>query len=157
MRGNARFENVINQVHAASQNHYDESIPVIDMEFESLDNMWVSGKPVEVLPSAQKLIANRLRVPHSYLMRCPQELQSQNLNYWIQEEAKNRDNLFCRFDGNQLRAVFTDRYTALDHMEVLSRMLEYGFSPDAEVHYYLDGNIMVVKVPGLCQEVRIQW
>lgn len=147
MRGNARFENVINQVHAASQNHYDESIPVIDMEFESLDNMWVSGKPVEVLPSAQRLIANRLRVPHSYLSRCPEELQSQNLNYWIREEAKNRDNLFCRFDGNKLRAVFTDRYTALDHMEVLSKMLEYGFNPDAEVHYYLDQTMLVVKVP----------
>ena len=147
MRGQDRFENVITQVHSTSQNHYDETLPVIDMEFESLDRMWISGKDVEVLPTAQKLIANRLRVPHSYLARCPEDLQARNLNYWIQEEAKNRDNLFCRFNGHKLRAVFTDRYTALDHMEVLSKMLEYGFSPDAEVHYYLDETMMVVKVP----------
>ena len=147
MRGQDRFEQVITQVHAISQNHYDETLPVIDMEFESLDRMWISGRDVEVLPSAQKLIANRLRVPHSYLARCPEDLQARNLNYWIQEEAKNRDNLFCRFNGNKLRAVFTDRYTALDHMEVLSKMLEYGFNADAEVHYYLDETMMVVKVP----------
>ena len=147
MRGTDRFENVIQRVNEISQNHYDETLPVIDMEFESLKRMCVAGKEVEVMPSAQRLMANRLRVPHSYLMRCPEDLQSRNLNYWIQEEAKRRDNLFCRFDGNKLRAVFTDRYTALDHMEVLSRMLEHGFSPDAEVHYYLDQTILVVKVP----------
>jgi hypothetical protein len=32
-------------------------------------------------------------------------------------------------------------------MEVLSRMLEYRFSPDIEVHYSLDQSLMVLKVP----------
>ena len=155
MRGQDRFETLITRVHDMSQNYHDETVPVMDMEFQSLDGMWVAGAPVEVLPSAQRLIANRLRVPHSYLSRCPADLQSRNLNYWIQEEAKNRDNLFCRFDGNKLRAVFTDRYTALDHMEILSRMLEYGFSPDAEVHYTLDDNLLVLKVPDFARTFRL--
>ena len=147
MRGNERFENVINQVHAASQNNYDETLPVINMEFESLDNMWVSGRQVEVLPSAQRLFANRLRVPYSYLSRCPEHLQRENLNHWLREEAKERDTLFCRFDGSRLRAVFTERYTALDHMEILSRMLDYGIDPDAEIHYSLDQTMLLIKVP----------
>jgi hypothetical protein len=56
------------------------------MEFDSLTRMWVSGKRVDVLPSAQRLLANRLRVPFSYLNRCPADLQAQNLNFWIEQE-----------------------------------------------------------------------
>jgi hypothetical protein len=102
---------------------------------------------VEVLPSAQRLFANRLRIPHSYLVRCPAELQAENLNHWIREEQEHRETMFCRFDGDRLRAVFTDRYTAIDHMEVLSKMVKYGFSPETEVHYSLDQEILVLKVP----------
>jgi hypothetical protein len=109
--------------------------------------MWVSGKQVEILPSGQRLFANRLRLPHAYLARCPKELQAENLNFWIREEAKNRQTLFCRFDGNALRAVFTERYTAIDHMEVLTKMLEYGFNPEGEIHFALDSEIMLLKVP----------
>jgi len=147
MRGNDNFQKVIEKVHTMSENYFDETIPVVDMEFDSLEGMWIAGKQVGVLPSAQRLFANRLRVPYSYLARCPAELQARNLNYWIQEEREKRETLFCRFDGDNLRAVFTDRYIAIDHMEVLSRMLEYGFDPDIEVHYSLDQSILVLKVP----------
>jgi hypothetical protein len=147
MRGNDQFENVIGKVHEMSAHHYDETISVMDMEFESLERMWIAGKQVGVLPSAQRLFANRLRVPHSYLVRCPGDLQAENLNHWIRLEREKRDTLFCRFDGDSLRAVFTDRYCALDHMQVLSRMLDYGFNPDVEVHYSLDREILILKVP----------
>jgi hypothetical protein len=109
--------------------------------------MWISGKEVEVLPSAQRLFANRLRVPHSYLVRCPAELQAENLNHWIREERERRETLFCRFDADKLRAVFTDRYTAIDHTQILSRMVEYGFSSETEVHYSLDREILLLRVP----------
>ena len=147
MRGNDRFESVIGKVHAMSEHYFDETIPVMDMEFDGLEKMWIAGKQVGVLPSAQRLFANRLRVPYSYLARCPKELQARNLNYWIEQEKERRETLFCRFDGNSLRAVFTDRYTAIDHMEILSRMVEYGFNPEVEVHYSLDQELLILKVP----------
>lgn len=147
MRNIDRFENVIGQVHEMSAHHFDETIPLGDMLFHSLTRMSIAGKDVQVLPSAQRLFANRLRIPHSYLARCPGDLQAENLNHWLRQEQQRRETLFCRFDGNSLRAVFTDRYTALDHMQILSRMLEYGFNPDVEVHYSLDQEILVMKVP----------
>lgn len=147
MRKIDTFESVIGKVHEMSANHFDETIPVTDMLFHSLNRMWISGKEVEVLPSAQRLFANRLRVPHSYLLRCPSELQAENLNHWIREEREKRETMFCRFDGEKLRAVFTDRYTAIDHTEILSRMVEYGFSSETEVHYSLDQELLVLKVP----------
>lgn len=147
MRKIDTFESVIGKVNEMSANHFDETIPVTDMLFHSLNSMWISGKEVEVLPSAQRLFANRLRVPYSYLLRCPAELQAENLNHWIREEREKRETMFCRFDGEKLRAVFTDRYTAIDHMEILSRMVEYGFSSETEVHYSLDREMLVLKVP----------
>jgi hypothetical protein len=141
------LENVISNVQTISANNFDEMIPVRDMRFNSLERMDIAGRSFGVLPSAQRLIANRLRVPFSYLARCPVELQAENLNYWIAQERKNRETLFCRFAGNALRAVFTQRYTAIDHIEVLNKMLEYGFSPSTEVQLALDNEIMVLKVP----------
>ncbi len=147
MRGKDTFEDVVQKVHEMAQNYYDETIAVKDMEFESINSMLIGNSRFTVLPSAQRLLANRLRVPYSYITRCPRELQANNLNYWIKQEARKRDTFFCRFDGSSLRAVFTDRYTAIDHMEVLSRMLEYGFEANMEVHYALDQELMVLKVP----------
>jgi len=147
MRAKDTFENVIGKVHQMSLDHYDEIMPIRDMEFNNFYNMTIGYKEFEVLPSAQRLIANRLRIPQSYLSRCPEYLQSDNLNYWLEMEKKNRETLFCRFSGNKLRGLFTQRYTALDHMEVLTKMLEYGFDPSCEVHFSLDESMMLLKVP----------
>ena len=147
MRQTITLEKAITQVHNMSESNYDEMIPVQDMRFESLKQMTIAGQPFSVLPTAQRLISNRLRVPFSYLDRCPAELQQENLNYWIEQEARNRNALFCRFSGESVRAIFTERYTAIDNMEVLSKMLDYGFSPQSEVHISLDHEIMALKVP----------
>ena len=147
MKDTTTLENVIETVYQDSQNHYDEYIPVKDMEAQSLNRMWIDGQSVEVLPSAQRLLSNRLRVPYSYLSRCPDNLVSQNLNYWIEQEQRKRKSFLCRFAGSQLRAIFTERYTAIDHMEILQAMLEYGFRPDQPVQYTLDPGMLVVKVP----------
>jgi hypothetical protein len=147
MKDTVTLEKVITEVHNQSANYYDDTIPLHDMEFDSLTQMWVSGKQVEVAPSAQRLLSNRLRVPYSYLSRCPTELQARNLNYWIEQERRIRDTFFCRFDGNQLRAVFTDRYQPLDNMEILSQLIQNGFDPSTPVQYSMDEGMFVIKIP----------
>jgi hypothetical protein len=141
------LENVITAVHQQSANHFDEIVPLQEMEFDSLTQMWVSGKQVKVAPTAQRLLSNRLRVPYSYLSRCPEDLQARNLNYWIEQERQRRDTFFCRFDANRLRAVFTERYTAIDNMEVLTKILENGFDPAGEIQFALDDEMMLLKMP----------
>ncbi len=141
------LENVINAVHQDSINHFDQVMPVHEMEFDSLKQMWISGKQVEVAPTAQRLLSNRLRVPYSYLSRCPEDLQARNLNFWIEQERQHRDTFFCRFDGGTLRAVFTERYQPLDNMEILSQVLAQGFSPGMQVQYSLDHGMFLLKIP----------
>ncbi|MBF0474935.1 MAG: DUF932 domain-containing protein [Deltaproteobacteria bacterium] len=147
MRRIDQFGILIEEVRQISKGHYDETLPVQGMEFESLEQMYIMGAEVEVLPSAQRLFANKLHVPYSYLARCSKDLQAQNLNYWIKQEALNRDSLFCRFDGAKLRAVFTDRYKVMDNVDVVENMQNSGFKDNDEVHYNLDENMLVVKVP----------
>ena len=36
------FESVISKVHNMSENYFDETIPVMDMEFDSLERMWIT-------------------------------------------------------------------------------------------------------------------
>ena len=143
----ATLETVINEVHEQSVNHFDEVVPVNEMEFDSLNQVWIAGKPIEVAPTAQRLLSNRLRVPFSYLSRCPADLQARNLNYWIEQEYKFRETFFCRFDANRLRAVFTERYRPLDNMEILAQLLQHGFDPTTQVQYSLDDGMFLVKIP----------
>jgi hypothetical protein len=147
MRAKTTLEEVINRVSEMARDYHDEFVPVRNMEFENLDEMLIGNNVVEVLPSAQRLMANRLRIPLSYLCRCPKDLQARNLNYWLERQRMERDSFFCRFDGNRLRAVFTERYTVLDHTEILSKMVEQGFSATVEVHVSLDQTFMVLKIP----------
>ena len=61
-----------------------------------------------------------------YLKKCSQELvQSYNLNHWIKEERN--DNMFIRFIGNDVRAIFTPRYQPVDNKAVLKKleMMDY--------------------------------
>jgi hypothetical protein len=149
------LETVINEVHQQSANHYDEIIPVQEMSFDSLSQIWISGKQVNVATSAQQLLANRLRVPHSYLIRCPEDLQARNLNYWIEQERQHRDTFFCRFNGNSLRAVFTERYQPLDNMEILAQLIQLGFEPHLQVQYSLDHGMFLLKIPEYDRAFRV--
>jgi hypothetical protein len=147
MKTTETLENVINIVNEKSANHYDQAVSVNEMRFSSLRQMDIAGQSFRVLNSAQRLLANRLKVPYSYLSRCPEDLQAENLNYWISQERRNRQNLFCRFDGNRLRAVFTERYTPIDNIEVLHKMSDYGFNLDQKIQFSMNEEMMLVKVP----------
>ena len=156
MRATTTLGNLIEQVETMSAGNFDETVSLNDIEFESLNEMWIGGVGVEVLPQAQRLLANRLHTPFSYLDRCPAELQAENLNYWLEEERKIRETFFCRFNAQrQVRAVFTDRYTAIDNREILARMPELGFRPEQEVQYMLDDGMMVVKVPEYAKSFEV--
>ncbi len=156
MKATTTLGNLIEQVETMSAGNFDETVSLSEMEFSSLNEMWIGGVGVEVLPQAQRLLANRLKVPFTYLERCPADLQAENLNHWLDQERKERNTFFCRFNGqHQVRAVFTDRYTAIDNREILARMPGLGFRPEQEVQYMLDDGMMVVKVPEYARSFEV--
>jgi|WetSurMetagenome_2_1015567.scaffolds.fasta_scaffold34831_2 hypothetical protein len=156
MKATTTLGNLIEKVETLSAGNFDETVSLSEMEFSSLNEMWTGGVGVEVLPQAQRLLANRLGVPISYLNRCSPELQRSNLQYWLEQERKKRETFFCRFNGQkELRACFSDRYTAINNREILARMPELGFRPEQEVQYMLDDGMMVVKVPEYARSFEV--
>ncbi len=133
------------RVSELSQNTFDELVPVKDVSFEGLDTMIIGEESHPIRPVAQRQIATRLGTPHSYLTKCDADLQTDNLEYWLARE-KN-DQFFVRFDGVAVRALFTPRYTPVDHIRVLERLDEMGFGPGEKIQLALDAEFMSLSIP----------
>lgn len=87
-----------------SRNCTDHLINVPDIAFNDLDVVRIAGEPLRLRTIAQKSMSYRLAIPFEYLKRCPQEVQAYNLNFWIKHEKNEQ--LFFRFDGQDVRAIF---------------------------------------------------
>jgi Domain of unknown function (DUF932) len=90
-------------------------------------------------------MATRLGIPMQYLQRCPADVQAYNLNHWIMQE-RNPELLF-RFDGNEVRAIFTPRYRPMDNLEILERLCRLGYKADIRVQCCLDAEFMSLSFP----------
>src|SRR5210317_2447662 len=138
------LEKVFNRVDALSQNCFDQNINVKDISFENLDSVSIAGQSHSLRTIAQRSISWRLGIPFQYLRKCPPEIQSLNLNYWIEHE-KN-EFLFFRFDGREVRAIFTPKYKPVDNFEVCERLDSMGYGPDTQVQCSLDPQFMSLSI-----------
>lgn len=126
-------------VRAMSANHHDHLIPVCDLQFESVDQVRIGDTTHVLQPQAQKQIAARFNIPQAYLYDCDADLAAYNLNR--RKTQERNDKLFIRFNGTEVRAIFTPRYKPADNSMVIDRLLSiYPESTKAMVH--LDGGIM---------------
>jgi hypothetical protein len=136
---------VSNRVDALNQNCFDKLVDVPEISFASLDRMRIGGDEHTLRYIAQKSICWRLGIPYNYLYRCPPELQAEQMNHWIKNER--REQLFVRFDGEEVRAIFTIRYKPVDNFEVLARLDEMGYTPDTQVQCHHDAEFMLLSIP----------
>ena len=137
--------NVHDRVFEMAKNHHDEFVPVEDISFTGLESVNIAGEKHLMRTTAQREISNRLGVPYSYLRKCPEDVQAYNLNHWIEKE-KN-DELFFRFDDDEVRAVFTPRYVPVDNVSVMERLDDLGFAHDAKAQCFVDDGFMMLNIP----------
>jgi len=131
---------VADRVDKLSKNCFDQTIPVSDISFNGLDEITIAGEKHEMREMAQRSFCYRLGTPHQYLRKCPVELQAENMNHWIKKEKNEK--LFLRLDGNDVRAMFTEKYVPIDNFEVLERIYALGYNDHSEVQAYLDDQFM---------------
>ena len=136
---------VSDRIDKMSVNCFDRNINVQDISFDNLDFIRISGEPHALRPIAQRSISNRLGIPYPYLRKCPADIQATNLNHWITEEKNEQ--LFARFDGDDVRALFTPKYTPVDNFEVLERLDSLGYGPETEVQCSLDHEFLSLSIP----------
>ena len=138
------LENVNLRVDQLSKNCFDHLVPLKDIAFDSLESIKISNEVHPMRPIAQQSIANRLGIPIQYLRKCPPEVQAYNMNHWIKEEKNEQ--LFVRFDGEEVRAVFTPRYQPIDNFEVLERLDSLGYPSETPVQCHLDSEFMSLSI-----------
>jgi hypothetical protein len=144
---------VSDRVDAMNQNCHDALVDVPAISFESLETMKIGGERHTLRTVAQRSIAWRLGIPYNYLAKCPVDLQAEQMNHWIRHEK--REQLFVRFDGEEVRAVFTPRYKPVDNFEVIARLDEMGYTPDTKVQCSLDGEFMLLSIPDGRRQFKI--
>jgi hypothetical protein len=136
-----------------NQSCHDALIDVPAISFESLETMNIGDERHTLRTVAQRSIAWRLGIPYNYLAKCPQELQAEQMNHWIKSER--REQLFVRFDGEEVRAVFTPRYKPVDCWEILLKLDEMRYTPDTKVQCSLDGEFMLLSIPDGRRQFKI--
>lgn len=104
-----------------AESQWDELFTPRNMEFENFDTISINGTSYQVGKHAKRLIGQRLRVPAPYIDRCPSHLQAEQLNWWLRQQNQDTD-LFCRFEDNTLRAMFTKRYKPMDNVEIIEQL-----------------------------------
>jgi hypothetical protein len=135
---------VFNRVDALSQNCFDQLIDVKDISFDNLESVKITDELHPMRTIAQRSIAWRLGIPFQYLRKCPPEIQSVNLNYWIEHEKNEQ--LFFRFDGRDVRAIFTPKYKPVDNFEICERLDSLGYGPDTQVQAIIDPEFMSLSI-----------
>jgi len=145
--------NVFERVDEISKNCRDEFVPVVNIVFDSLENVIIDGQVHHLKPTAQMEIAFRLGVPLSYLNRCPSDLQRDNMNYWITKEKNEK--LLVRFDGDEVRAIFTPRYKPVDNFEILGKLDQIGYKSDTSVQCHIDPEFMLLNIPDSARTFKI--
>jgi hypothetical protein len=133
------------RVERMSKNHDDQFIKVKDISFEDLKTIRIGDDAHILRPIAQQSIANRLGIPIQYLRKCPEDIQALNMNHWIRKET--HEELFFRFDGDDIRAVFTPRYIPTDNLEVLQKLDALDYDPQTRVQCNLDDEFMSLSIP----------
>ena len=139
------LEKVQENVQAMSERHTDRYVKTKDISFDNLETVNIYGCYYPVKPIAQQEIANRLGIPIQYLRKCPEDVQKYNMNHWIRKERN--EELFFRFDRNEVRAIFTPRYIPCDNLEVMKRLLQMGFSLNTPVQASVDDSFMMLNIP----------
>ena len=145
MKNTTVLGEVSKRVEEMSKNCTDRLINVDDISFDNLERVNIAGESHTLRPIAQRSFCYRMGIPHQYLRKCPSYLQAENMNHWIEKE-KN-DELFFRYDGDEVRAIFTPKYKPVDCFEVLERLDSLGYSPDTQVQCHLDGEFMSLSIP----------
>lgn len=132
---------------------YDETIPVREISFDSLERIRIGCEPFALQETAQRQIANRLGVPFPYLERCSPNLQQMNLNFWLKEEAN--DAFFVRFNQDEVRAIFTPKYKPTDDLDVLVELETLGFDLQTQVQAHVDSAFTLLNIPNPIQAFEI--
>jgi hypothetical protein len=121
---------------------HDELVPPSALCFNADQTLSVGSSSHRVQAQAFEQIATKLRVPTSYLRRCPTDLTAQNLNYWLGELEGD---VLVRFEGGHVRALLSERYQPISHLELVQGLLR-TCPPETRVRWEISARFCYLQV-----------
>jgi hypothetical protein len=117
-----RKEHILERIEARQLRCKDEKVNLGRLYCDSTDNQYslrVETPPgvnlteyyedISILSHAETQLLARLKIPASYIHRCPQHLRARNINYWIGE--KESKDILLRWIDDDIRAIFSTRFS----------------------------------------------
>lgn len=126
----------------AERQHHDTFAHPRELRVADDGQLLIRGEPHRLQRKALDQLGAKLRVPASYLHRCPPDLVAANLNRWL---TSCRSELLVRMDGGKVRAVLSARYQPVSHVEVVRSVLR-SVSEDTPVRFELSASLFVAQV-----------
>jgi len=81
-----------------------------------------SGKSMRFRERALEQFCSRIRFPSDVLSRCPADLAKSNLDFFT--FLSGEEKVLLRCEGDDIRAVLSDRYVSVAHREIVDKLLE---------------------------------
>lgn len=107
---------------------HDHIHPASAMTMDSVTGNLVvtngTSKEHSLQDQALALLATKLQIPITYLRRCPAELRAENTNHWLRGLGEKP--LLVRFDGEEVRAILTDKYVPVDNLSLIRNLRMAG-------------------------------
>lgn len=137
----------------------------------SPQSLWVNndGKlvidkvPYEMTEWALNQICARLRIPYTYVAKCPPVLQSKNINNWIKRSPEEGTKWFIRLikDNNGIpivRGILSESYSEFDNINIIEILSNTLQGTDGEIVLWQPdkaegGFHLRVAFPSLTEEV----
>lgn len=121
---------------------HDALVHPSELCFNADDSLSIGSRTHRVQAQAYEQIATKLRVPTTYLRRCPSDLKAQNLNYWLGEIEGD---LLVRFEQGQVRALLSERYQPISHLQLVQGLLG-TCSPETRVRWEISARYCYLQV-----------
>ena len=160
---NYSFDQILDSVH--KQNSLKSDLLV------SPQSLWVNNDGQLVIDKATydmtdwglNQLCYRLRIPYTYLAKCPPVLQSKNINNWIKRSPEEGVKWFVRTidDGHgkpKVRGILSESYSEFDNINILEILSKALKNTDSEIVLWTpdeaDGGFHLrVAFPSLTKEV----
>ncbi len=139
------------------QDGAEEEIKELRLEFDERDEVTTARHSMPLTPWGHRQLAEKCGIPIKYYEKLREhgllQLAADNINGWIDQ----RDRRFIRTQNGRIRAILSDKYRVMDHMQVIKAAGEKATQYGAKVAKCELTNTrlyMKLVVPHIIEEIR---
>mgnify|MGYP001037728061 CR=1 FL=1 len=132
------------EIRDLSRHHHDRVVSLQDVTGVTVNQIRIGDQTHTISQVAARSLCARLDLPYKYLRSLPGHLQRVNFAHGLQQHRDKE--FFVRFDGDQVRGLFSTRYVPIDHVQIIEALLRCGIPAGRRVQLEMDYTLMRLSV-----------